>query len=88
MNTSLAHRETSDSYLGELIRQGDYRVILCMDGIQWILQRGKKDRAGARWVSIGYCTTEKALTRLWHGKTGRIHPDMQRLPPVLKRSAS
>ena len=89
MTAPLDHRETSDCYHGELFRDGDYRVAVCRDGIQWLLQRKTHARspAGARWESIAYCTTQKALTRLWTGKNGRIHPELQRLPRVLKRRA-
>ena len=87
MTALLDRRETSDRYQGELFRDGDYRVVVCRDGIQWLLQRRKKSRAGALWAAIGYLTTSKALTRAWTGKTGRVHPDMHRLPRVLKRRA-
>jgi len=83
------HREAADEYDCTVAHLDErHRVIICKDGIQWILQRRKKDWAGARWISNGYCATRKALTRLWHSKTGRILPDMQRLPPVLKRRAA
>ncbi len=47
------HRETEDDYSGEIFRRGDYRVILCRDGIQWIVQRRRKG-AAARWLALGY----------------------------------
>ena len=64
MNVHFDGRETSDLYHGELFRQGHYRVILCKDGIQWIIQRQDK-AAGARWRSLSYCTARESLIRLW-----------------------
>lgn len=91
MTAPLDHRETSDRYHGELFRDGDYRVVVCRDGIQWLFQKRagpEKYGAGARWVSIGYFTTRQALTRAWTGKTGRVNLGSRHLPRVLKRRAA
>lgn len=81
-NAPLDHRETADRYRGEIFRKGRFRVILCRDGIQWILQR-KKGGAGARWQALGYFTTRKALTRLWTASTGEAAPEIARLPETV-----
>lgn len=66
------HRETSEHYRGEIHRSGDWRVIVCRDSIQWIIQRRTRARSpdGARWEGRHYCTTGKALVRLWAASTG------------------
>ena len=75
--------ETSDQYQGELLRDGQYRVIVCKNGIQWILQRDFSAPGrlrGPNWRAIGYCTTRKALTRLWREETGRSSLVLEALP--------
>lgn len=37
----------------------EWRIILCRDGIQWILQR----HTGGRWRSLSYCRTRDGLLR-------------------------
>ena len=65
----LDNRESSDRYRRELVRDGDWRLIVCRDQIQWIIQRKTRadSPAGPRWVSIDYVTTQTALARLWPG---------------------
>ncbi len=53
MTLLIDHREQSDRYQCEAFRKDGLRVILCKDGIQWILQRQDK-LAGARWRALGY----------------------------------
>lgn len=61
-----ASQEAADDYQDEIVRLNDrWRVIVCKDGIQWILQR--RDAGGshaARWRGRSYATTRKALMRL------------------------
>lgn len=67
-------RESAENYAIIIFVSANYRVIVCRDGIQWIIQnRRGKSGAGARWRSISYCTTRKALIREWHAKTGDYH---------------
>lgn len=82
-------RECANSYSGELFRQGRFRVILCRDGIQWILQRQKGhagEGAGPRWQALGYFVTREALARLWHQKTGVHSPQIAAMPDRLRRN--
>ncbi|MBD3679746.1 MAG: hypothetical protein HUJ27_15275 [Rhodobacteraceae bacterium] len=52
-----------------------HRVIVCKDGIQWIVQRRRGQRCGrARWAALGYCTTRKALIRVCHSSCGVLDP--------------
>jgi hypothetical protein len=83
MTVLLDHRETSNRYHGELVRQGNYRVILCKDSIQWILQR-QKGGPGAAWRALGYCATHEALMRLWAGLKCNIPPKLTQLPDTVR----
>ena len=77
------HRETADCYRYELVRQGRFRIVLCKDGIQWIVQRQKRG-AAARWQAVGYCTTREALIRLWTGLNRDIPPELTVLPDTAR----
>ena len=79
------HRETEDNYRGEIFRRGEYRVILCKDGIQWIVQRRRKG-AAARWLALGYCTTRAALARLWSTYYGEDAAEISALPETVRRA--
>lgn len=86
------HRESSDGYRGELHRMGRWRIALCRDGIQYLLQRQRPGKAGvaAAWDSISYCTTRATLSRLWRRETGDAGEILARLPeraPKLDLSA-
>lgn len=66
------HRETAETYAGELFRLGRYRVAVCRDGIQWLFQRQRptKSAGGAVWDTLGYCVTRKGLMRLHRAHVG------------------
>jgi len=59
----LNNREESQDYAGVVLSLGtDWRVIVCRDGIQWILQRRAGLRHGrARWEARAYCATREGL---------------------------
>ena len=66
MNRPLSHCEFSDTYTRVIYSEDRFRVIICTDEIQWILQK----RAGTRhdqprWDPIGYFITREALVRVW-----------------------
>lgn len=79
----IEHHETQDGYRGEVFRHGRFRVIVCKDGIQWILPR-KKGGAGRRWQALGYFTTRVALSRLWTASTGETVPEIACLPETVR----
>ena len=79
MTTPLSHREKDNRYHGEIAREGQFRVILCKDAIQWILQRQKGGPEG-RWLAVGYFVTRKALSFLWAAYTGGLAPELANLP--------
>ncbi len=85
MNAPLDHRETAANYRAVITRKGKYRVILCRDGIQWILQR-KKGRDDRPWEGFGYFTTRAALMRDWERLHGQIPPEIARLPDRARES--
>lgn len=53
-----SHRETDDAYRWVLFQiDPDWRVILCKDGIQYILQK----RCPSRWVARSYPNSREGL---------------------------
>ncbi|MCR9151252.1 MAG: hypothetical protein NXH83_13845 [Rhodobacteraceae bacterium] len=72
---AFGHHETADDYVGTVAQlNATWRVIVCRDGIQWILQRRKNGGAERPWRSVHYCQTRKALTRLCATLCGRVDP--------------
>lgn len=64
------HRERDDHYQSVVCQIEGWRVIVCRDGIQWIIQRRR--RAGRRrveWKGLAYCTTRDSLIREWRRLT-------------------
>lgn len=86
-NQSRAHCETADDYRRVILRRGRYRVAACRDGVQWLFQQRvtAKPCAGARWRSLGYCTTRSALSRVQHRSTGVSWPELATFPKRIKR---
>ena len=78
------HREGSDTYHAEIFRKGRYRVILCKNAIQWIIQR--RDRlAGTRWRGLSYCICRDSLISVWHEDMGlNVPPEMLALPETVR----
>lgn len=81
------HRESDDGYMAVVACLNDrWRVILCKDGIQWILQRAKKRWDGTAWEGCRYCRTRKALIRSCAELVGEIDPiamaTVERLPEI------
>lgn len=65
MSKPLSHKETHDNYHGVILRRGRFRIVLCRNGVQWIIQKGKQSGPHMRWRGQSYCRTKKALVRLW-----------------------
>ncbi|PUB11323.1 hypothetical protein DFP92_11499 [Yoonia sediminilitoris] len=61
-----SQRERTDDYDRVVTKINDrWRVIICRDGIQWILQKREGERDGrARWTGVSYSTGRKALIRV------------------------
>jgi hypothetical protein len=82
---SIFNQETSDFYSGVIVGLSSrYRVIICKDGLQWILQHRNTGSAERSWRGIGYFTTKEALLRVCASSFGRITPSahevLQSLP--------
>ena len=75
-----SRHETADDYCVVIARHSCLRIILCRDGIQYIIQKRKKGGAKRPWRSLSYSTTKKALLRLCTGLNWPIGPDLERLP--------
>jgi hypothetical protein len=62
-------RETADAYDFVVARIDQrHRLIVCGDGIQWIVQKTDGTRDGRpRWKSTGFCRTKNALRRCLSG---------------------
>jgi hypothetical protein len=74
-------RESSESYHNVVFTSANYRVIVCRDNIQWIIQlRRGKSGVKQRWIPLKYCTTKNALIREWHSLIGQFHPMLDKLP--------
>ena len=57
------HRERDDGYKGVVAQLTTrWRVIVCRDGIQWILQR-KESSHGGPWRGVSYHTNRDGLLR-------------------------
>lgn len=80
------NRETAEAYRGEIFRIGRYRVAACRDGMQWLYQRQHPGFAsgGTAWVTLGYCVTRNALTRLHRSHTGADATAISALPERFK----
>jgi hypothetical protein len=70
------HQETASTYLGLIAQLNEqWRVVVCKDGIQWILQRRDAQRAGrVRWTGASYHCERKSLLRVSRALCGRIAP--------------
>ena len=84
--------EGSEAYYRVIALCGNYRVILCKDAIQWIIQRrirGRAKGAGARWKELRHPTTKSVLIRDWHELTALpLPPEIEKLPAKIIRNAN
>ena len=67
-----SHRESDDSYRGVLHIAGRWRIAICRDAVQFLVQRQRpgKSGVGGPWDSQRYCVTRAALIRDWHALAG------------------
>lgn len=80
--------ETSGIYASVVTRLSEqWRVIICKDGIQWILQRREKLQASRPWRGVRYCTTKKALIRVSTTLCGPIDPKSANILATLPERA-
>ncbi|MFN3722863.1 MAG: hypothetical protein ACK4VZ_07465 [Paracoccaceae bacterium] len=91
--TTKSTRENSGHYAEEICRSetanGCFRVIVCRNGIQWIIQRKARAAGGphrAQWRAMSYLKTRDTLARLWAASTGENAPiQIQCLPARIMR---
>jgi len=83
---SAARRETGDDYPRVICMSDRFRLIVCRDNIQWIVQakvEPTKPRATTRWKAVKYFRTQRALAAFWHGlhaaQSTKSWPDLDRL---------
>ena len=59
----ISHRERDDAYLGTIVLFSKrWRLVLCKDQMQWIIQRKESSHAGP-WRAEKYVTSRSALIR-------------------------
>lgn len=70
------HHETADHYLRVVAQLNEHwRVIVCKDGIQYILQKRDARRSGQpRWAGRSYHRDRKSLIRVSRALCGLIDP--------------
>ena len=75
MTAPSSHRESDGTYHGVVaVLNDNWRVIVCRDGIQWILQKAEKTSNGAAWRGRSFCRTRLALIRVCGEHAGEIQP--------------
>ena len=63
MTVDPAFRERDDLYIKVIVQSSDrWRVILCAQGLQWIIQKKESSHAGP-WRAEKYVTSRSALIR-------------------------
>jgi len=73
--TPVSRLESDDAYQPVVARLNDgWRVIVCRDRIQWILQKAKKSGHGTEWRGRSCCRTREALLRVCVQLSGGISP--------------
>ena len=77
---SIAESDDSYPHIVAVLNRG-WRVIVCRDGIQWILQRRNRAETVARhvWRGRSYCRTKEALIRCCDEHAGQIDPGRPRM---------
>jgi hypothetical protein len=76
----------SDAAYPNLQLNNRWRVIVCRDGIQWVLQYRNRAETVSRsdWRGRAYCRTREALIRCCRAYSGEIDPaaaaELQTLP--------
>lgn len=82
-------RETNNHYFNEIVRVGRFRVIVCRDAIQWIIQQKdttENSKSGVKWAAKSYHLERSSLMRGWVRKTKLTVPnDILQLPKRFPR---
>lgn len=77
--TKLNRQEKSDGYDKVVFHVDElWRVIVCKNGIQWILQKRKGSHDGrTAWRGIGFARSRDGLRRAIRLKIGDISPEVE-----------
>ena len=82
----VSHRERDDAYHTVIVRlNGSWRVIVCKDGIQWVLQFVKISRRGSNWRARSFHRSRDALIRVTANSAGEIQPNSMAVLEALPR---
>lgn len=84
-NEKVSHRGSDDNYERVVaMLNSRWRVVLCKDGLQWVLQRKQKTRDG--WHGKSWCVTREALVRCIGEKVEEVDAEglalVRRLPAL------
>jgi hypothetical protein len=83
-----SHRERDDAYCDVILERGNWRVIRCKDGIQWIVQkRAPGSSRSDSWRGVSFHLHRDSLVREWRKVSGWDGLELMVLPQVFKRQA-
>ena len=57
----MSKKESAEDYPHVITTSSDYRVIICKQDHQWIVQKAEKSSHGRVWRGLRYFRTKKAL---------------------------
>ena len=87
--TRISHREREDGYIATVVQFSErWRLVLCKDQIQWIIQRKESSRRGD-WRSLKYSTSREsvfeACGRLGLLSDPKVEATLRRLPDHVRQ---
>lgn len=65
----VSNRERDDNFYAVVYSTEFWRVIICKNNLQWIVQRAANSMHGRYWRGVSYISTRKSLIRVWLSKT-------------------
>ena len=83
------HRESHDTYRGNIINCRDvWRIIICRDGMQFIVQRRSSRTNTGVWTGKSHCATREELinvcARLELLSEAHVEATLRALPPYAR----
>ncbi|TIS23899.1 MAG: hypothetical protein E5X07_15760 [Mesorhizobium sp.] len=72
------NRQRSDTYANVVFRINDrWRIIVCPEGVQWILQKRKGNLVGSpAWNAVKFCRSKVGLCRALKEEVGDVSPEV------------
>lgn len=88
-NDDFTHRESHDNYRGKIVNCRDvWRIIICRDGMQFIVQRRSSKTHTGVWSGKSHCATREELinvcARLELLPNAHVAAILQALPPYAR----